>query len=648
MKAIFKHNIFSDFFWSCCLATEITLLIDLFSGIELNTLKVILFVATGCVCLAILLIFKKIFTVKLKRIVSICLPTVLAIVFAFGFIGWRSFSNNAVYAQTDSGKAGFYAGKKVMLIVPHEDDDLNVAGGVLDEYVKYNSEVYVVFVTNGDYHGISTVRLDEAIACCSDIGIDEDHVIFLGYGDQWAADAPHIYNAPNGQTLTSVAGGIATYGSGTHPAFNNNHSYTRENYLSDMKEVILKYRPDTVLCSDYDKHIDHRAVTLAFEKVMGEILVEYPTYKPMVYKAFAYNTAWTAEPDFFSENLSKTQNPFDEPYNQTPAVYRWSERVRMPVSASTLSRSMITTGNYRGMSFYASRKANGKSAQMTNSDKIFWQRRTDSLCLNASIDTTSGNKKLLNDFMLLDCADLVGAAAPYDGVWIPSSDDAQPKITVTLPQEIDICQISLYDHPDANENIIDALISFDDGTEIHTGALDLNGAETVITIDKTAVKQFSITIIQTQGESAGLTEVCAYSSPQQEDGGFIKLTDENDNFVYDYYISTEGVQSFKLYTYGSAPEVTDGVYKIYCDNKNCKATIKDKTVTVACPVGESCTIKAETADGAFSDSAVIRNPDNKARAATHFWQYLEKNLYFKINDAVSVRSILWIKDKLTG
>ncbi len=649
MKTWNRRFSFSDFFWSCLLATEITFLIDLFSDLQFGKTKLAMFIATGGVCLAILLAAGKFFTVKLKRIISICLPLVLTLVFTFGFFGWKDFSNNAVYTQTDSGKSAFYADKKVMLIVPHEDDDLNVAGGVLDEYVKYKSEVYVVFVTNGDYYGLKTTRIDEAIACCEDIGIDEDHVVFLGYGDQWASNGVHIYNAVNGQCVTSHAGGVATYGSSTHPAFNNNHSYTRENYLSDMKEVILKYRPDTILCSDYDKHIDHRALTLAFEKVMGEILAENPTYRPIVYKAYAYNTAWTAAEDFFADNIIETKNIFESPYDQTPAVYRWSERVRMPVSASTLSRSLLTTGNYRGMTFYASKKSNYKAIQMTNSDKIFWQRRTDSLCLGASIDTTSGNKELLNDFMLLDCADLVGNAAPYDGVWIPSSDDTQPKITVTLPQKSYISQISLYDHPDANENIIDALISFDDGTEIHTGTLDANGAETVITVNKNDVKQFSITLLKTQGDSAGLTEVCAYSSSRQWDGGFIKLTDESDNFVYDYTV-LDSVQSFKLYTYGTADNAdnANNAYTVSCDGDNCQADIKDRLITVTCPVGSSCTVKVETKDGVFSDSAVIRNPNKKDRNATHFWQSAENYFYFRIKNSVPIEGIVRLKTKLAG
>ena len=42
-----------------------------------------------------------------------------------------------------------------------------------------------------------------------------------------------------------------------------------------------------------------------FDKVMGALLKEHPEYKPVVYKAYAYGTAWEAEPDFYSENIQE-------------------------------------------------------------------------------------------------------------------------------------------------------------------------------------------------------------------------------------------------------------------------------------------------------------------------------------------------------
>jgi probable selenium-dependent hydroxylase accessory protein YqeC len=69
------------------------------------------------------------------------------------------------------------SGKKVMLQVPHQDDDFNVLGGVIEEYVKYGSEATVVFSTNGDYNGLAETRFREAQNALGHIGIPKDHPV---------------------------------------------------------------------------------------------------------------------------------------------------------------------------------------------------------------------------------------------------------------------------------------------------------------------------------------------------------------------------------------------------------------------------------------------------------------------------------------
>ncbi|MBQ7896263.1 MAG: PIG-L family deacetylase, partial [Oscillospiraceae bacterium] len=54
------------------------------------------------------------------------------------------------YSVNDTGKTALYADKNVLVLVPHQDDELIVAGGIIDEYVKYGSKVSLVFSTNGD------------------------------------------------------------------------------------------------------------------------------------------------------------------------------------------------------------------------------------------------------------------------------------------------------------------------------------------------------------------------------------------------------------------------------------------------------------------------------------------------------------------
>lgn len=627
-------------FWTACLAGVVTVAADLVLGYLGKNLSFGRFLALGLVLTLGLLPWRHL-TVRLRRNLALAAVAVTMLIGLAGWGAWRGYAQTLIYAQVDDGKEALYANRQVMVIVPHEDDELNIAGGVLEEYVRYGSQVRVVFVTNGDFEGMGKRRMREAVACAAQMGIPEENVVFLGYGDQWQGDV-HIYNGKDGQVLTSAAGYQATYGTKNHSAYRENSAYTRENLLEDLQTVIEEYRPDTILCSDYDSHIDHQAVTLAFEKVMGRLLAAEPDYTPVVCKAFAYNTAWFAERDFWGENLSATQNIYAEPYNQEPAIYRWEDRMRLPVCADTLSRSLITTGNFRGMCCYVTQNFRDRADAMTNSDKVFWQRRTDSKCYRAEISTSSGDGALLHDFMLLECNDLASGRAPYDGVWVPETEDPQATATVTFPEETELAKICLYDNPDAGENVLDALITFDDGTQLRTGPLDPGGAATEVMVDKARVKWFSVQLTQREGEMAGLTEIEAYAAQSQGQSAFVKLTDSDGNFLYDYWTAADGVETLALYTAGNAMEE----WTLTCEGEDCQAVLEQGRITVSCPEGKSCTVTVASPDGTLCDSVVLRNPGISARKRVALLQRFEQRLINNFRDTVTSRCLFWAEKKL--
>lgn len=72
-------------------------------------------------------------------------------------------------------------GQKVLVIVPHEDDEINVAGSVMYSYVQKGADVYCAFTTNGDYSFWARTRMHEAWRSLQTLGVQ--HVVFLGYGD---------------------------------------------------------------------------------------------------------------------------------------------------------------------------------------------------------------------------------------------------------------------------------------------------------------------------------------------------------------------------------------------------------------------------------------------------------------------------------
>lgn len=543
-------------------------------------------------------------------VLAIGIPAVVLLAFSVCFRNAQKVCRELRYACQDNGKSSIYAGKKVMVIVPHEDDDMNIASGVLEQFVRYGSEVYVVFVTNGDYWDIAEVRLTEAIRALHSVGIPEDHVIFLGYADGWATDAPHIYNAAEGALCKSRNGYSATYALKSHPAWNEGNPYTSSNLLEDMQSVILNHRPDVILCSDYDAHVEHKATTLAFEKALGQILKQEDCYQPVALKAFAYCTAWTTPKDFAAVNLLSTLDPGE----QLPGIYQWSDRIRLPIDGTKLSRSLLNSDLYRSVSLYTSQRTGIAAGAIINGDKVFWQRRTDSLLPHAQIDASSGNAEKLNNFMLLDSKDLWDCNhQPFDDVWIPDAGDPEKMVRITFAAPADIAEIVLYDSPSPKDNILNAQIVFDNGYGFETGALECGGKASVFCVNQKGIRWFTIKLLATEGECAGLAEIEAFSETCPAPFSYIKLTNGDGHFVYDYIIHESGIEALGLHTFGEVAELSPQAYQVTCDRSECSASISEGKLLVCCPVGRACNITITSFDKSISDSVFIRNPTQKER-----------------------------------
>ena len=583
------------------LAAELVLLSDAVTAFLTIRVEAIVFLLAWLVA-ALGIHFCRVLTPRRKkRFCAGILLTVLAnCLVSYGV--WYATCRNAAYASVDSGKETLFEDKNIMVIVPHQDDEINILGGVLEEYVAYGSNVRIVYVTNGDAGGIPETRLQEALAYGEFVGIPKENVIFLGYGDQWDPSGGHLYNAPEDTVLRSCFGREQTYGLETHPAYREGRAYTSENLMSDLESVILEYRPDTIYCIDYDSHNDHRASMLWFERVMGKICREQEAYSPVVLKGYAYNTAWYAEEDYYDRiNILSTKNIFEEPYFQQPAVYRWQERVRLPISMETLSHSLISSRAYESLEKFSSQGAQLRAIQIVNGDRVFWQRRTDSLCADAEISVSSGDAALLNDFLLIDNKNLKEQECPYDSVWTPEWEDEEKTVRIRLKEPSDIYSVVLYDHPDEAQNVSNAVIRFDDGTEVETGPLCDSGAKTQIPVEKTGVKWVEITLAQTQGECAGLTEVELLPKPEQDSGAFLKTMDMEGNFVYDYYFAQKNAAEFSLYSHGISNFRTEDCV-IECSSAGCEASFTEGNIRVVCPEGETCVVTVTHVPTGICDS----------------------------------------------
>ena len=593
------------------------LLMDFFNGIHNNYLArklrsgiavIIIFVVS-----ALALCFLTHFFLPAK--ISLFVIEVLLILSIF--ITKSQIKKQMRYTDVEAGKEKFFGNQKVMILVPHEDDDINLAGGVIEEYIKHGSTVYVVFSTNGDgderfdMSKMGAIRINEAIRAHAVLGVPESNIIFLGYGDGWAKNGPHIYNAPHDEIMTSMAGKQATYAIESHPAYHDHNSYTYHHYYNDIKNVILGHLPDTIFCIDYDTHNDHRALSMLFEKVMGDLL-KTTDYKPTVYKGYGYRTAWGSDPDI-KESVNITSS-VSVPADKDVELYDWDKRIRLPININSVSRYLKYSKLYHALSLYASQHAEESADRIINGDKVFWKRRTDSILYKAKISVSSGDREKLTDFMLLDCEDIINHGdKPYDGVWHPDEKDHDKEINVSFDTMQYIDTIVLYDSLSPQDNVLNAKVILDDGTEFSTGKLVSSGTSVSV---KKEVRSFKVRIDNYEGSCFGISEIEAFANVDNNQS-FYKIVDDKDNFVYDYIIPPDGRQCFGIYrniTNDDRPSLS-----VHCDNKKCKAKINAEEITVICPQGQKCILTLSENNANILDKVQIRNPNNCERNFLMHW-----------------------------
>lgn len=439
-----------------------------------------------------------------------------------------------------------FKNKKVMVIVPHEDDDLLISGQVLPPMYKNGADVRVVFATNGDKRVSAYTRQSEACNALEKLGIPREKVIFLGYPDGTQLYVgKKAFSFSSGWDHTYAGKGFKDY---HFDRFGTHAKYTAENMVDDIESVVLEYRPDYILAIDFDTHTDHRGVSISFEKAMERILKKESGYTPKVLKCFGYSLAWKSKPDFYALNIKSTvmqdrEKNNDPSYETDVPQYRWNNRVRLPIDKKSLSHSILRCSEYKALSEHLSQYAYCYSERIINGDSVYWNRRTDSLTYNADISVSSGDASLLNDFRLIGVGNrtagpnvkLENCVSRFD------KNDAQKTVTVKFDSPKTVSCVSLYDNFGLNSNILGGVITFSDGSKVEVPALNADGSETRVVFEpKHNITSFTFKVTEYEGV-AGLDEIEAFENADYDMGfSLIKLKNaDTDDYMYNYLITPD-------------------------------------------------------------------------------------------------------------
>lgn len=344
-----------------------------------------------------------------------------------------------------------FKNKKVLLFVPHQDDEINLAYGLLYKIRNIAESIKVVYSTNGNYVVNEKYRLKEGVESLKNIGITKENIIFMGYSDQIPESTSHLYHEKKcwidnkNNFLTK-----AIYNDDYHYLKYNEHAiFNKHNFLDDIKSIILDEMPDIIICIDFDSHPDHRALSLSFEKALGIILKENNKYHPKVLKAFAYPTSYKGYDDYnynnpstkflIEENGLKTlQNPY----------YDWDKRIIFKSPSRATNYLYLNNIYFYGLLKHKSQYILNRINQVINNDLVFFERETNNLLNKAKISVSSGNPDYLNDFMLFDTDNITGGinreVVLNEGYTLIDKNDKNKKVTIEFLDEVNINVIKIY------------------------------------------------------------------------------------------------------------------------------------------------------------------------------------------------------------
>jgi len=235
-----------------------------------------------------------------------------------------------------------YAGgiRSVMVFAPHPDDDVLQTAGIIRQAVLDNVPVKIISVTNGDDQSVAKgeQRIQELYNAQTFLGVKPEDIIFLGYGDGILTS---IMNASDsGQVFTSSAGLSATHSAKDAGLYTYHElqtgvpgDYNKKTFMGDIADILGTYLPTDVYApSQYDNHLDHRALYKALDQILGNLVGDNYGYKPTFHRSVIQVpfdlTNWPER----ETSLNAPMRPFSMPTGfEAHTPLKWADRESVPV-----------------------------------------------------------------------------------------------------------------------------------------------------------------------------------------------------------------------------------------------------------------------------------------------------------------------------
>lgn len=368
-----------------------------------------------------------------------------------------------------------FKNKSILIIVPHQDDEINIAGGLIASISNENKNIRVLYTTNGDFCMEAKVRYSEAIKSLKKLGVKKENAIFMGYSDQPYDQQTHLYNTD--AIWTSRKNYNKTYGTDNIKEWSYNkhkehNSFTKENFKNDIKEIILYYKPEVIICVDNDFHPDHIATSLSFDRALGEILNDKTNkYYPIVLKTFTYENSYLGEDDFNTYNIEGMKFDMKNGKLVNNLYYTEENAIRIPLLLKAYNINLNKNIVWKAIQKHKSQLLVKNAFRIINSNNVYWKRNTHNLLNDAEIITTSSDSNLLHDFILCDSDYILNGnknKINYNkGIWIPAKEDNEKKINILFKEKKHVDKIKFYHGVLNNDNIKKIEITINNKSNIY-------------------------------------------------------------------------------------------------------------------------------------------------------------------------------------
>lgn len=378
---------------------------------------------------------------------------------------------------------------KVLIIVPHQDDEINLAGNILRTLVR-NNDVYVIFSSLDVHVERGKTRKEEAINSLATYGIDVNKIEFFAFPDTPNEKASHFY------------------------------SQNENIVVKRFEEYIVKLLPTWIIATDFDFHSDHRMCSLAFETAMGNILKSKGDYRPVILKGFCYDTAFYGPEDFTAYNNKRTAVKNELLANPS---FEWEDRIS--IFGENIDGFMVFRPEYKALRMHKSQYAILHAKSIINADNVFWQRRSDNLAYSAKIEAGGNDYERLRDFKMVDTTD-IRTIDPREidyskGIW--NFDEDTCSICYRWEHKVLIDRINLYGNLNCNHmEDVDITILVNDSITIKCSAIREFARKTALTFSPIKTDYLKIIIVK-GNQFSGLSEIELLYGEQKLDNCYCKV-----------------------------------------------------------------------------------------------------------------------------